>query len=208
MCLGLQPPPSAADGLKTFCAGAKKLAEQGAEVIEGNPASDADLQPAFQGAWGVFAITFVLVATGDLREVEEEEFALGALVFRVSCSPTPRFCLITAGGANSYQELCTNPLFSGGACLALDAQNPALTSVRCGTNTGTDCVGINLSPCTILQKMTSKQIQTGLLCAPTGKLQADAAAAAGVKVFVFSILEDVNTRTEVRAPRQLFWGSA
>ena len=35
-----------------------------------------------------------------------------------------------------------------------------------------------------------------------GKLMADAAAAAGVKVFVFSTLENVDKRSEVR-PRQL-----
>ena len=69
--------------VRTSCAGAKKLAEQGAEVIEGDPAREADLRAVFAGAWGVFAITFVLVATGDLQEAEEEEYALGALVFSV-----------------------------------------------------------------------------------------------------------------------------
>ena len=70
-----------------FYTGAKKLAEQGAVIIKGDAASEVDLRAAFKGAWGVFAITFVLVATGDLHEAEEEEFALGTLAVCVVLNP-------------------------------------------------------------------------------------------------------------------------
>ena len=82
---------------------------RGAVLVAGDAANEADLRRAFEGAWGVFAMTFVLAVTGDLDAATEEEFALGALSPRVKALLLLQPACAARQSSSGYSQCVEHP---------------------------------------------------------------------------------------------------
>ena len=169
-------PPSAA-----LCTEAKELASWGAELAEADASDAEQLRGAFEGAYGVYGMTFSAWAIADPQEGIEFEYNLGAHDAGSLTSPDSK--PENGGGLTPLASPCLG--LPGVCCLGCESSIGLCLTVHRDRQRNSFDSSI----------YASRGTQTAWTTA-TGKAQADAAAAAGVKVFVFSTLEEIEHRVQ------------
>ncbi len=160
-------------------ADAKKLASKGADVVAVDQTDAAALRAALDGVYGVFYVTVTLEIAVLQAEYEQGEL------------PTSQL----AGTLHELASFHQWPWNSLKQDMLADCGN---TECLCAALAKTRSAGRGPGSASMLHASWSRAHMTQQNHVRAGIAVADTAAAAGVKVFVFSTLENVAERTKAR----------